>query len=99
MIIVRNIFRLKFGKAREAKAIAPEFVSLNKKHGVKYTRVLTDITGPSYTMVFETGHDSLADFESKLNTVFGAPEWGAMYAKFTPLVESSYREILNVAAE
>jgi hypothetical protein len=96
MILVRNVFQLKFGKAKDAKAIIKDAIALNKKHGVKSTRALTDLTGPSYTLVFETGHDSLSEFESKIQSMFGDKEWGVFYEKMIPLCESAYREIFSV---
>jgi|WetSurSiteA1Bulk_404760.scaffolds.fasta_scaffold220989_1 hypothetical protein len=96
MIAVRNVFNLKFGRAKEAKALMKEVVEINRKNGIKDIRVFSDLTGQSYTLVLETYHDSLADFESNLQAIFGNPEWKKMYEKFIPLVESSGREIFNV---
>jgi len=47
MILVRNIFQLKFGKAREAKALIKENEALVKHHGNYPTRYLTDLTDPT----------------------------------------------------
>jgi hypothetical protein len=96
MIVVRNVFRLKFGKAKDAKAIIKEAIALNNKHQVKSTRALMDLTGPSYTLVFETEHESLADFESKIQSMFGDKEWSAFYEKMVPLCESAHRDIYTV---
>ncbi|MCI0472002.1 MAG: NIPSNAP family protein [Ignavibacteria bacterium] len=96
MIAVRNVFNLKFGRAKEAKTLMNEAVEINRKNGLKDVRVFTDLTGPSYTIVFETYHESLADFESKLQALFGNAEWRTMYDKFTPLVESAHRQIFTV---
>lgn len=96
MIAVRNVFNLKFGRAKEAKTLMNEAVQINRKNGVKDIKVFTDITGTSYRIIFETYHESLADFESKLTGIFGDTEWRTMYEKFIPLVESSSREIFRV---
>ncbi len=96
MIVVRNVFRLKFGKSKEARTHVKEAIALNQKLGVKSVRALFDVTGHSYTLVFETSHDSLSDFESKLQTVFGNKEWEALYEKLKPLCESGHREIFSV---
>lgn len=53
MILVRNVFQLKFGKAREAAALIKENEALIKRHGGAPTRFLTDLTGPFYTLVME----------------------------------------------
>jgi hypothetical protein len=96
MIVVRNIFRLKFGKAKDAKALLKDIIELNKKFGMEKPRVLTDLTGVSYTMVMETTHDSLAEFENDLKKVFPDTEYQQKYAQFIPLVDSAYREIMTV---
>ena len=54
MILIRNVFRLKFGKAREAVALIKEGVAIQKRAGANFAaRVLTDLTGPFYTVVLE----------------------------------------------
>ena len=97
MIVVRNVFRLKFGKAKYAKTIMSDIMEINKKLGVTF-RVLTDITGVSYTLVLETNHESLSDFENQLKSVFASKEYQESYQKFIPLVDSAYREIMTVVA-
>ena len=67
MIVVRNVFRLKFGKTREAIALLKEGVAIQKKAlaGMDFsTRLLTDVTGPFYTVVLELTVPSLATFEN-----------------------------------
>jgi hypothetical protein len=95
MIVVRNIFRLKFGKAKEAKALLKEILEINKKLGVP-TRTLADLTGVSYTLVLETTHESLSDFEGKLKSIFASKDYQENYQKFIPLVDSAYRDIMTV---
>ena len=99
MIVVRNVFHLKFGKAKDVKPMVNDAIALNKKLGVNYVRAMMDVTGDSYTMVFETGHDSLAEFELRIQTLFGNSEWEAMYQKMIPFVESAHREIFTVIGE
>ena len=56
MIVIRNVFRLKFGKAREAVALFKEGIAIQKRVGAGMdfsTRLLTDVTGPFYTVVLE----------------------------------------------
>ena len=51
MIIVRNSFRIKFGQAKPALAAFKEGREVMAKVGLTgKTRVLTDVTGPSYTI-------------------------------------------------
>jgi hypothetical protein len=97
MIVVRDIFYLKFGKAKDAKALMIEGEKIAEKFGFKNSRALTDlVTGHSYTLVLESTWDNLTSWEGSMKEGLGAKEWQAWYAKFVPLVESSYREILTI---
>src|SRR5689334_21362364 len=101
MVVVRNVFQLKFGKAREAVALVKEGVEIQKRalSGIDFSsRVLTDITGPFYTLVLELTVPSLGAFESSAPRLFGDKEWQANYEKLSALVQSGYREVFNVVA-
>jgi hypothetical protein len=50
MLVIRNVFRLKFGKAREAVALIKEGSAIQKRVGAGHdssTRLPTDLTGLS----------------------------------------------------
>jgi hypothetical protein len=97
MIVVRNVFHLKFGKAREAVAALKEGVAIQKRLGVDVNqRLLTDLTGSFYTLVLELTLPNLAALESTLSKVMNDKDFHANYEKFVPLVESGHREIFNV---
>lgn len=99
MIVIRNVFRLKFGKAREAVALMKEGRAIEKRvmSGVEYSsRILTDVTGPFYTLVLELTVPSLSAFESAAPRLFGDKEWQAHYQKVSALVDSGYREVFSV---
>jgi hypothetical protein len=99
MIVIRNVFHLKFGKAKEAIALMKESVALQKKilTDVQFsTRVLTDVTGPFYTLVLELTVPSLSAFESYSPRLFGDKEWQASYQKMVALVESGHRDVYSV---
>jgi hypothetical protein len=99
MIVVRNTFRIKFGQARPAIAAFKEILALNAKLGVgAKTRLLSDLTGTSYTLVFEVEFNSLGDWENQSMTIMGSDEWRATYEKFVPYAEGGSREIFNVVA-
>ncbi len=96
MIVVRNVFQLKFGKSREALEIWKEGLGLLKKAGAEKSRVLTDSVAPFYTLVLESTYPSLADFENFHKNATSNAEWKKWYEKFVPLVESGRREIFNI---
>ena len=97
MVVVRNVFQLKFGKAREAVALAKENVAIASRHGIPpgRMRLLTDVVGRFYTLVLEITFNTLADFEGE-GQVMNSDEWRRSYEKFVPLVESGYREVYQV---
>ena len=99
MIVIRNVFQLKFGKAREATALMKEGLAIQKRvvTGVEFsTRLLTDLTGPFYTLILELTVANMSSFESYAPKLFGDKEWQAYYQKLAPLVESGHREIFTI---
>jgi hypothetical protein len=97
MILVRNIFRIKFGQAKPAVAAFKEGRALIKKLGVNSeSRLLTDLVGTSYTIVHELQFEGLAAFEQEMKKVTGSAEWRAWYETFIPHAESGSREIFNI---
>jgi hypothetical protein len=97
MIVVRNTFRIKFGQAKPAIAAFKEILALNAKLGVgAKSRLLSDLTGPSYTLLFEMEFASLGDWENQSMKIMGSDAWRATYDRFVPYAEGGSREIFNV---
>lgn len=98
MIVVRNVFQLKIGKAKEAIGLFKEMVDVSDRASGLHTgsRILTDATGPFYNLVLELQYESLAALEKSFQTVMATPEWQATYARILPLLEGGHREIFNV---
>ena len=99
MIVVRDVFRVKFGKAKEATDLWKKAVALLAKsgYGGGGTRILTDLAGPPYyTLVLETTHESLAKWEEASKEVRKNAGWKAIYEQIVPLTEEGRREILAV---
>lgn len=96
MIVVRDIFQLKYGKARDAKQLLKEGLPMISQHTSRPMRILTDLVGPAYTLVIESEHESLAAYETSLKNELGAEGWHAWYQQYVPLVESSRREIFTL---
>jgi hypothetical protein len=96
MIIVRNVFQLKFGHAKDAKALIPEGRGLMKQHGMTGVRFMTDVTGQFYTLDMEMSFESLSAYEKSASETMGTKEFSAWYGKFMAHVESGHREIYSV---
>jgi len=97
MIVVRNVFQLKYGKAREALAIMKEGAAIQKRLAAEGSpRLLTDVTGRHYTLVLEMTLPGLAALEAMVPRVFGDKDFQANYQKMVPLVESGHREVFTL---
>jgi hypothetical protein len=97
MIVVRNLFRIKFGQSKPAVAAFKEGRALLKKLGLNAeSRLLTDLVGTSYTIVHELQFEGLSTFEQEMKKVTGSAEWRAWYETFIPYAESGSREIFNI---
>ena len=101
MILVRDVFRLKFGKARDAMAVWREMLQQAKRagYGATSTSLLTDLVGSYYTIVLESTFDDLASFERGASKLTKDEQWRTSYQKFTLLAESGYREIFTIVTE
>jgi len=99
MVVVRITFQLKYGKAKEAIAAMKEALPIQKRvlAGVDYsTRILTDVTGPMYTLVMEITVPNLATFEEHTPRLFADKDMQANMAKMAPLVESGSRDFYTI---
>ena len=97
MVVIRNVFQLKYGKAREALAVMKEGIAIQKRLAPDASaRLLNDLTGRHYTLVLEVTVPSLAAFEGTVPSIFGDKDFQANYQKMVPLVESGHREIFTI---
>ncbi len=96
MILVRDVFRLKFGKAKEVKGLWKEGARIQEKAGFPKSSTMVDLTGPYYTFVMESTHANLAAYEASMKQGMSNTEFSAWYQKFVPLVDSGYREIFTL---
>jgi hypothetical protein len=99
MIVVRDVFRLKFGQSKEAMALWKEAAGLlrNSGYGALDVRLLTDMVGaPYYTVILESTFESVAEWEKAHLAARDNVPWKAVYAKIIPFTETGHREILSV---
>ena len=94
MILVRDVFQAKYGKSGELVALFKEAAQTwPQAYG---DRVLSDVSGPFFTIVAETQVESLTDWEKRIKELFSKPKFGQWFARMQPLVESGRREFYNV---
>src|SRR3972149_5356598 len=88
MILVRDIFQLKFGKARPAQVVLKAGLPLLKKGGYVPQRFLTDFSGDFYTLIMESSFKDLAEYQRALKANLGDKRWKEWYKKFVSAVKS-----------
>ncbi len=94
MLLVRNVFRAKYGMG---DALVEHLLSMMEIwEGGQNFRVLTDASGPFFTIVAEFTFENFAAYEEAQKREFALPEFGEWFEKMVPLVESGYREFWNV---
>jgi len=101
MIVVRDIFRLKFGQSKEAIALWKEAAASLRTsgYGAVNVRLLTDLAGASfYTVILESTFNSVGEWEKAHMAARENAPWKALYAKIIPFTEIGHREILSVIA-
>lgn len=96
MIVVREVFQLHYGKAREAIALAKEMLAAGSSIDAKPPRLLTDAVGRYYTLIMESEYESLAAFEKAMAEEFADGSTSDLNARFVPLVMEGRREIYRV---
>ncbi len=96
MILVRSVFQAKYGKGGELVALFKEIREQWSEAGAYGQRILTDVSGPFFTVVVETEVESLTTWEQLSAQIFALPEFGDWFARMQPLVESGRREFYNI---
>lgn len=96
-LVERMTFHLKYGKARDAIAIWKEVLAIAKtKPEAHDMRLLTDITGPSYTLVMEMHYRNMMEFGPKMAMWMSDEKLREAYARFVPLCERSERTLFKM---
>lgn len=100
MIIERMVFQLRFGKAREAIVLWKKILEhIKQTKKIHHIRMLTDLTGPSYTLVIEMQQNSLLDMGPTQYLWMTDEELIHLYREFVPLCESSSRTLYHIECE
>jgi len=95
MYIVREIFHLRFGKYKEAKALVDDALGNGLISPPQGSRILTDFTGAGYRLILESPFASLAEFEADLKKELSGSGWSTWYEQFKAVIRHSEREILK----
>jgi hypothetical protein len=93
MLIIRNIFTAKPGKASQLAKQMKEVMS--SRPGIK-VRVLTDYIGKFNTVVMELEVNSFAEFENQYKEYMTSPEIKEKMKGYAELYLEGRREVLQV---
>jgi hypothetical protein len=97
MYEVHDTFRIRFGAAREVRALMNEGIALMKEMTeLGSMSVLWNFTGPNYTFVLVSRYESLAAYEQNLSQGMAHPEWQEWYRRLVPFIEAGNREVFTV---
>ena len=95
MIIIRDIFQLRFGEAKEAIALLKQGAAALKEAGYPVDRILADVTGEYYTLVMESRVENLSQYEEAMAGIGDLDAWQQVYRRFVPLVRAGRREVFR----
>lgn len=95
MIVVRGVFQAKYGRGDELVQLFKEANAMWS--GGRNARILTDLSGPFFTVVTEAEYDSFSAWEANAQEIFGDARFAAWFERMGPLVESGRREFYNLA--
>ena len=102
MIVVRDVFRAKYGSGGDLENVFKEMLpSLERaitEVGGGDARMMEDLSGEFFTIVVEYTLPSLSAWEGAREKMFALPEFGGLFEQMVPLVETGKREFWNVVS-
>jgi hypothetical protein len=98
MLRARQVFQAKYGRGDELVALFQEFNTRMREAGEAQPPflILTDASGPFFTVVTESDVENFADWESKFSEAMAQPWMEEWFGRMMPLVESGRREFYHV---
>jgi NIPSNAP len=96
MIVVRDVFQIEPEKMKQAKDEIKSHRQLTAPLGYRVSRVMTDLTGDFYTLVFESEFASLAEYEKALKSILADKGWQQSYGRLRKVIRSGRREMYTV---
>ena len=96
MIVVHNEFHVDPSKIKQATEAAKAAQAVIGKMGLKPHKILTDVTGEFYTIMFVGEFESLAKLEETMQTVMSNPDFQKAYMPLRDAIRSGSRRILRV---
>jgi hypothetical protein len=94
MILVRQVFQVKYGHMNEILEAGKAMQSGNSPF--KNTRILTDLSGKNFTLVYETEAESVDAYLKALQAMFETPDQAGSMDVFMKFIESGSREFYTI---
>ena len=98
MLLARQVFQAKYGRGDELVALFQELntrLQEEDEPGPRF-RILTDASGPFFTVVTEIEVENFAAWEGGFRKAMDRPWMGEWFSRMTPLVESGSREFYTI---
>lgn len=94
MILVRQVYHLKFGMSEQAVKLLKEL--LQEFMPDTQAMILSDISGRDFTVVLEGEFESLQSWQDQRQEGYQRPEFVEWFGQFQDIVETSFTEIYNL---
>jgi len=96
MILIRDVFTTKPGKAGELVKKFKAVIPYMEKEGLKNTKVMTDLVANYWTVVIESEAEDFSNFEKEVRSFTSKPEVKEIMKDYMSLVEGGYREVFKL---
>ncbi len=96
MMLVRQTFQAKYGHGDALVELFKEFHATADVPNPEKARILTDASGPFFTVVTEYEVESLGAWETAFQRMMGRPEMEDWFGRMTAVVESGRRDFFNI---
>jgi hypothetical protein len=96
MMLVRQTFQAKYGHGDELVEVFKEFNALGMGPSNQAGRILTDASGPFFTVIAEYEVENFAAWEESFKKLMDRPEMGELFGRMMLHVESGSRDFFNI---
>ena len=96
MLVLRRVFQCRYGKAGDVAELTKLMSSKLVKYGFAPGRIMTDFTGQSHSVVWETQFASLKSFEEARSRVLASEEYQEWFRATEEMIESATRDFWKV---
>ncbi|OGU27207.1 MAG: hypothetical protein A2057_07000 [Ignavibacteria bacterium GWA2_35_9] len=96
MLLIREVFNAKPGKAGELAKKFKQVIPYMEKEGLKNVKVMTDLISNYWTVVIESETEEFARFEKEVRGFTSKPEVKEIMKDYMSLVDGGYREVFKI---